>query len=69
MNTTVRDIPAYVMDPAYKMTHIIAGRCNDGSLQFRQCFKSKGAAVARMKKAMERYPDVEFQIFPINELN
>ena len=69
MNITVRDIPAYVMDPAYKMTHIIAARRADGSLQYRQCFKSKGAAVGRMRKAMERYPDVEFKIFALNELN
>ena len=65
----VKSIPAYVLDPSYKMTHIIAGRCKDGSLQYRQCFKSKGAAMRRMNTAKERYPDVEFYVFPISEFN
>jgi hypothetical protein len=65
----VNDIPAYVLDPSYKMTHIIAAKRKDGSLQYRQCFGSKGAATKRMKVSKDRFPDVEFYMFSINELN
>jgi hypothetical protein len=51
------------------MTHIIAAKCKDGSIQYRQCFGSKGAATKRLKTSKERFPDVEFYIFSINELN
>ena len=65
----VNNIPAYVLDPSYKMTHIIAAKRKDGSLQYRQCFTTKGSAIRKMKISKERNPDVEFYIFSINELN
>ena len=62
-------IPAYVLDPSYKMTHILVAKIADGVYQFRQCFASKGGAVNKFKKASERWPDVEFKLIPINEIN
>lgn len=66
---TVRNIPAYVLNPSYKMTHIIAARVNDGGLQFRQCFGSKSAANNKLKKLAYIYPDVEFHVFAIKDLS
>lgn len=66
---TVKDIPAYVLNPSYNMTHIIAAETKDGSIQYRQCFGSKGAAIRKLKKSQECFPDVKFYIFAINELN
>lgn len=62
-------IPAYVLDPSYKMTHILVAKIADGVYQFRQCFTSKGGAINKFKKASERWPDVEFKLIPINEIN
>ena len=62
-------IPAYVLDPSYKMTHILVAKIEDGVYQFRQCFTSKGGAVNKFKKASERWPNIEFKLVPINEIN
>lgn len=62
-------IPAYVLDPSYKMTYILVAKVDEGVYQFRQCFMSKGGAMNKFKKASERWSDVEFKLVPINEIN
>ena len=65
---TVKNIPDYVMNPSYKMTHIIAAKLEDGSLQYRQCLGSKGAAKRRFEQVSKRFPGVHFEMIAINDL-
>ena len=64
----ITNIPAYVLDPSYKMSHILVAKMPDGTWQYRQCFTSKGGAMNKFKKASERWPNVEFKVFAINEI-
>lgn len=68
-NNNITCIPAYVLNPSYKMTHILVAKIEDGVYQYRQCFASKGGAMNKFKKASERWPNVEFKVIAINEIH
>lgn len=64
----IKDIPEYVLNPSYKMTHIIVAEVEDGLYQYRQCFSSKSAATRRFNNAVKNYPKVHFEIVDIKDI-
>lgn len=64
----IKDIPEYVLNPSYKMTHIIVAEVEDGLYQYRQCFGSKGAATRRFNSSIKRYPNVHFAVVSIEDI-
>ena len=65
----IKDIPAYVLTPYYKMTHIIVAEVENGLFQYRQCLSSKGAAVRRLNQVRERFPQVHFEMVSLKDIN
>ena len=43
----IKDIPEYVLNPSYKMTHIMVAEVENGLFQYRRCFTTKSAATRR----------------------
>ena len=65
----IKDIPNYVLDPSYKMTHILVAEVEDGLFQYRRCFTCKSAATRRFNTIVTTFPNVHFEIVAIKDIN
>ena len=63
----IYDIPNYVLNPSYKMTHILVAEVADGLYQYRRCFKRKSAATRCFNRVAKNYPDVHFEVVTIED--
>ena len=64
----IKDIPEYVLNPRYKMTHIMAAEVEGGLFQYRRCFPSKGASTRRLNEVRRLYPHIHFEVTSIEDI-
>lgn len=64
----ITDIPQYVLNPSYKMTHILVAEVEGGMFQYRRCFTSKSASTRCYNKVTKNWPDVHFEIVSIEDV-
>lgn len=64
----IKDIPEYVLNPSYKMTHILVAEMADGTFQYRKCFYNKGTATRGYNKVTKLYPNVHFEVVSIQDI-
>ena len=64
----IKDIPDYVLNPSYKMTHILVAEVADGLYQYRRCFTCKGASTRCFNRVAKNNPNVHFEVVSIEDL-
>jgi hypothetical protein len=63
----IKDIPEYVLNPSYKMTHILVAEVADGLYQYRRCFTTKSSSTRCLHKVNKYCPNVHFEVVTIEE--
>ena len=63
----IKDIPNYVLNPSYKMTHILVAEVSDCLYQYRRCFTCKSAATRRLNSLTKIYPNNHFEVVSIED--
>lgn len=64
----IKDIPEYVLNPSYKMTHIMVAEVENGLFQYRRCFTTKSGATRRFNTVIKQYPNTHFEIVAIKDI-
>lgn len=63
----IKDIPEYVLNPSYKMTHILIAEVAEDLYQYRRCFSNKSSATRRFNYLVKTYPDIHFEVVTIED--
>lgn len=64
----IKDIPEYVLNPSYKMTHIMVAEVENGLFQYRRCFTTKSGATRRFNTVTKQYPNTHFEIVAVKDI-
>ena len=64
----IKDVPEYVLNPAYKMTHVLVAEVDKDLFQYRMCFTTKGASTRRFNLASKRYPNIHFAVASVEDI-
>ena len=63
----IKDIPEYVLNPSYKMTHILVAEVAEDLYQYRRCFSTKSSSTAVANLFKTYLPIMFFEVVTIED--